>query len=90
MEKTEVKDGPVFHEIVDFLNATHIWYALTLNPTIYVSQIKRFTVTTIEDGNTHSPVDVLSDGVTVNVTESSLRRILQLDDRNGIITLPNS
>ena len=97
LEKTEVKYGPIFHEIVDFLNASHIRYALTLNPIIYVSQIKRFwqtvTVTTIEDGNIHSPVDALSatvDGVTVNVTESSLRRLLQLDDQNGFITLPNS
>ena len=96
MEKTEVKDGPNFHEIVDFLNATHIRYALTLNPTIYVSHIKKFwqtvTVTTIEDGDTHEIVDALSetvDEVTINVTESYLRRLLQLDDQGGIITLPN-
>ncbi|GKE69863.1 hypothetical protein Tco_1527935 [Tanacetum coccineum] len=30
-----------FQEIVDFLNGSHIRYALTKNPTIYVSLIKR-------------------------------------------------
>jgi hypothetical protein len=48
---------------------------------------------TIEQGDTHESVETLRaivDGVTIDVTESSLRRILQLDDLNGIITLPNS
>jgi hypothetical protein len=96
LQKTEVKYGPTFYQIVDILNATHIRYALTLNPTIYVSHIKQFwqtaTVTTIDDGDTHDTVDALTatvDGVTINVTESSLRRILQLNDQEGLITLPN-
>ena len=33
LEKSNVKSGPVFHQIVDFLNASSIRYALTLNPT---------------------------------------------------------
>lgn len=81
---------------MDFLNTTHIRYALTLNPTIYVYQIKQFWNSvesiTIEQGDTHETVDTLRatvDGVTIDVTESSLRRILQLDYLNGIITLPN-
>jgi hypothetical protein len=48
---------------------------------------------TIEQGDTHESVETLRatvDGVTIDVTESSLRRILQLDNLNGIITLPNS
>ena len=96
LEKTEVKDGLIFHQIVDFLNATHVRYALTVNPTIYVSQIKKFwqtaTAITIEDGDTHEPVAALRakvDGVTIDVTESSLRRLLHLDDQGGIITLLN-
>ena len=81
---------------MDFLDTTHIRYALTVNPTIYVSYIKQFWNTvesiTLEQGDTQESVDVLRatvDGVTIDVTESSLRRILQLDDLNGIITLPN-
>ena len=92
LQKSEDKSGPVFHQIVDFLNTTHIRYALTLNPTIYVSHIKQFWNTvesiTIEQGDTHESVETLRatmDGVTIDVTESSLRRILQLDDLNGIV-----
>ena len=32
LETSDVKFGPVFHQIVDFLNASTIRYALTLNP----------------------------------------------------------
>jgi hypothetical protein len=97
LQKSNDRSGPVFHQIVDFLNTTHIRYALTMNPTIFVSHIKQFWNTvasiTIEQGDTHESVEALRatvDGVTIDVTESSLRRILQLDDLNGIITLPNS
>lgn len=97
LQKSNEKSGPVFHQIVDFLNTTYIRYALTINPTIYVSHIKQFWNTvesiTLEQGDTHESVEALRatvDGVTIDVTESSLRRILQLDDLNGIITLPNS
>ncbi|GJT84660.1 ribonuclease H-like domain-containing protein [Tanacetum coccineum] len=38
--KSEGSEG--FHQIIDFLNASHIQYALTENPTIYVSFIKQF------------------------------------------------
>ena len=60
LEKSNDKSGLVFHQIVDFLNASHIRYALTVNPTIYVSHIKKFwqtvTVITLEQGDTHSTV----------------------------------
>ncbi|GKC39544.1 hypothetical protein Tco_1051928 [Tanacetum coccineum] len=43
-----------FHEIVDFLNDSYIRYALTKNPTIYVSLLKKFwqtaTVRTVDNG----------------------------------------
>jgi hypothetical protein len=97
LQKSNEKSGPAFHQIVDFLNTTHIRYSLTINPTIYVSHIKQFWNTvesiTLEQGDTHESVEALRatvDGVIIDVTESSLRRVLQLDDLNGIITLPNS
>nr|GEY74377.1 hypothetical protein [Tanacetum cinerariifolium] len=31
-----------FHQIVDFLKASHIRYALTISPTVYVSHIRQF------------------------------------------------
>ncbi|GKC05319.1 hypothetical protein Tco_0996929 [Tanacetum coccineum] len=40
LEKSEGSEE--FHEIIDFLSASHIHYALTVNPTIYVSFIKQF------------------------------------------------
>ncbi|GJT82821.1 hypothetical protein Tco_1057163 [Tanacetum coccineum] len=40
LQKSEGSEG--FHEIIDFLSASHISYALTENPTIYVSFIKQF------------------------------------------------
>ncbi|GJX35868.1 hypothetical protein Tco_0247425 [Tanacetum coccineum] len=43
LEKPTKSDG--FHEIIDFLNANQIRYALTVNPTIYTSCIQRFWAT---------------------------------------------
>ena len=63
LQKSEEKSGPVFHQIVDFLNATHIRYAPTVNPTIYVSHIKQFwhtvNVITLEQGDTKTTVQAL-------------------------------
>ncbi|GJU96763.1 hypothetical protein Tco_1321519 [Tanacetum coccineum] len=43
LEKPEESDG--FEGIIDFLNASSISYALTVNPTIYTSCIKQFWAT---------------------------------------------
>nr|GEU43850.1 ribonuclease H-like domain-containing protein [Tanacetum cinerariifolium] len=40
LEKTEHNIN--FHQIVDFLKASHIRYALTISPTVYVSHIRQF------------------------------------------------
>ena len=94
LQKSNEKSGPVFHQIVDFLHTTHIRYALLFKPTIYISQIKQFWTSaqsiTLENRDTHETVDALRatvDGVTIDVTEASLRRVLQLGDLNGLITL---
>ncbi|GKC24320.1 hypothetical protein Tco_1026470 [Tanacetum coccineum] len=42
-----------FQEIVDFLNSSHIRYAYTKNPTIYVSLIEKFWQTATGDGSGH-------------------------------------
>ncbi|GJR64011.1 hypothetical protein Tco_0010076 [Tanacetum coccineum] len=41
LKKPEGSEG--FHQIVDFLNACHIKYALTENPTIYMAKLRLFT-----------------------------------------------
>nr|GEZ59214.1 hypothetical protein [Tanacetum cinerariifolium] len=40
LEKSEYNVD--FHQIVDFVEASHIRYALTINPTVYVSHIRQF------------------------------------------------
>nr|GEZ40104.1 copia protein [Tanacetum cinerariifolium] len=65
--------------IMDFLNAHPIRYALTINPTIYISCIKQFwstamTKTINEEVQIHARVD----GKEIVITESSVRRDLQL------------
>ncbi|GJY37271.1 hypothetical protein Tco_0422649 [Tanacetum coccineum] len=71
-----------FHEIVDFLNGRHIRYALTKNPTIYVSLIKKFwqtaTVRTVDNGKQEITATV--DGKEFTVTKASVRIHLQLAD----------
>ncbi|GKD75224.1 hypothetical protein Tco_1333506 [Tanacetum coccineum] len=77
---------------VDFLAGSHIRYALTANPTIYVSLIEQFwqavTVDTVNDGE--QQLTVIVDGQTIAIIEASVRRHLQLADADGISSLPNT
>ncbi|GJT39928.1 retrovirus-related pol polyprotein from transposon TNT 1-94 [Tanacetum coccineum] len=81
-----------FHQIVDFLNASHIRYALTENPTIYVSLIKQFwetaTARTLDNGDIELTATI--DGKVKIVTEASVRRHLQLANSDGISSLTNT
>ncbi|GKB38964.1 hypothetical protein Tco_0883906 [Tanacetum coccineum] len=81
-----------FQEIVDFLNGSHIRYALTKNPTIYVSLIKKFwqtaTVRIVDNGEQEITATV--DGKEFTITEASVRRHLQLADVDGISVLPTT
>ena len=81
----------VFHQIVDFLNRSYIRYAITQNPTIYVSQINQFwqtaKVKTLANGE--KEINATVDGIFMAITESSVRRHLKLSDNGGISSLPN-
>ncbi|GJY97741.1 RNA-directed DNA polymerase, eukaryota [Tanacetum coccineum] len=81
-----------FQEIVDFLNGSHIRYALTKNPTIYVSLIKKFwqtaTVRTVDNGE--QEITAIVDSKEFTFTKASVRRHLQLADAYGISALPNT
>ncbi|GJV28599.1 hypothetical protein Tco_1385047 [Tanacetum coccineum] len=80
-----------FEQIVDFLNANPIKYALTINPTIYTSCIKQFWATAkakAVNGEVH--LQALMDGKKIIVTESTARRDLQLEDAEGVDCLPNA
>ncbi|GKD62501.1 hypothetical protein Tco_1300010, partial [Tanacetum coccineum] len=88
LKKTKGSEG--FHQIVDFLNSNHIRYALTENPTIYVSFIQQFwnTATTRTLDNEEMEITATIDGKIKIVSETSIRRHLKLEDSDGINSLP--
>ncbi|GKD02898.1 hypothetical protein Tco_1177872 [Tanacetum coccineum] len=80
-----------FEQIVDFLNANPIRYALTINPTIYTSCIEQFWATVkVKTVNGEVQLQALVDGKKIIVTEASVRRDLQLNDEEGTDCLPNA
>ncbi|GJU29297.1 hypothetical protein Tco_1172886 [Tanacetum coccineum] len=91
LEKSAGSEG--FEQIIDFLSAKHIHYALTANPTIYTSLIQQFwetaTLCTMEDG-----VQAISATIDIKVkvllSEASIRRHLKLEDSEGLSSLLNA
>ncbi|GKB92841.1 hypothetical protein Tco_0965113 [Tanacetum coccineum] len=81
-----------FQQIVDFLNTSHLKFALTKNATIYTSLIQQFWQTAstsiLEDGEVE--ITATLDGQLKTITEASLRRHLKLEDADGISSLPNT
>ncbi|GJX30100.1 hypothetical protein Tco_0238179 [Tanacetum coccineum] len=80
-----------FEQIVDFLNAHPIKYALTINPTIYTSCIEQFwAIVKAKSVNREVQLQALVDGKKIIITESIVRRDLQLEDAEGVDCLPNA
>ncbi|GKC33323.1 hypothetical protein Tco_1040617 [Tanacetum coccineum] len=68
-------------EIVDFLEASHIKYALTVHPTVYVSHIQQFWSTArVDTLDGETKIIAKINGRQRTVTESSIRRHLKLLD----------
>ncbi|GJR59696.1 hypothetical protein Tco_1501858 [Tanacetum coccineum] len=90
LQKSEGSEG--FHQIIDFLTTSHIMYALTKSPTIYVSLIEQFwqtaSVSTLKNGDMEITATI--DGKVKVVSEESIRRHLKLEDYDSISTLPTS
>ncbi|GJX79088.1 hypothetical protein Tco_0327237 [Tanacetum coccineum] len=88
--KSEGSEG--FHEIIDFLTSSHIYYALTECPTLYISLIEQFwqtaALSTTEDGV--RAITATIDGRDKIITEASIRRHLKLQDSEGLTSLPNA
>nr|GEX85838.1 hypothetical protein [Tanacetum cinerariifolium] len=74
LEKTEHNTD--FHQIVNFLDASHIRYALTISPTARIE-------TTYQETNIIATVI----GKSWTISKSSLRRHLKLNDEEGISSL---
>ncbi|GKD93223.1 hypothetical protein Tco_1373060 [Tanacetum coccineum] len=79
LSKPEESDR--FEQIVDFLNAHPIKYALTINPTIYTLFIEQFW-STVKAKTINGEVQLhdLVDGKKIIITELTFRRDLQLED----------
>ncbi|GJT32742.1 hypothetical protein Tco_0923161 [Tanacetum coccineum] len=89
LAKSTKSDG--FEQILDFLNVNPIKYALMFNPTIYTSCIEQFWATAkVKTVNGEVQLQALVDGKKVIITETSVRRDLQLEDAEGIKCLPNA
>ncbi|GKA00723.1 hypothetical protein Tco_0673388 [Tanacetum coccineum] len=79
LDKPTESDG--FEQIMDFLNARPIKYALTVNPTIYTLCIEQFwTSTKVKIVNGEVQIQALVDKKKVIITETSIRSDLQLED----------
>ncbi|GJY64463.1 putative ribonuclease H-like domain-containing protein [Tanacetum coccineum] len=90
LQKSKGSEG--FHHIIVFLTTSHIKYALTENPTIYVSLIHQFWETAFASTSDNGEMEITAtiDGRIKTVTEASIRRHLKLEDSDGIPTLPNA
>ncbi|GKA42338.1 hypothetical protein Tco_0734998 [Tanacetum coccineum] len=85
LSKPEESTG--FEEIVDFLDSSHIKYALTVNPTVYESCIVQFWATAkAKTVNEERQLQALVDKKKVIITETSVRSDLKLEDAEEPIT----
>nr|GEU77224.1 retrovirus-related Pol polyprotein from transposon TNT 1-94 [Tanacetum cinerariifolium] len=76
---------------LDFVEASRIRYALTFNPTIYVSHIRQFWSTArIKTTEKGTKILATIDDKPRTISESSIRRNLKLNDEAGISSLPDA
>nr|GFB16151.1 hypothetical protein [Tanacetum cinerariifolium] len=88
LEKSDAAEG--FEQIIDFLSRSYIYYALTVNPHIYISCIKQFWNTaSVKRSNDVTRLQALVDRKKIVISEDVIHEILQLDDAEGIVCLPN-
>nr|GEZ91155.1 hypothetical protein [Tanacetum cinerariifolium] len=75
-----------FHPMVDFIEASHLRYALTVKPTVYVSHLRQFWSTArIETTKEGTKILATVDGIVRTVS-----RNLKLRDEGGISSLPDA
>nr|GEZ37136.1 hypothetical protein [Tanacetum cinerariifolium] len=88
LEKSDAAKG--FEQVIDFLSRSYIHYALTVSPHIYISCIKQFwnTASVKRSGNV-TRLQALVDKKKIVISEDVIREILQLNDAEGIVCLPN-
>nr|GEZ03255.1 hypothetical protein [Tanacetum cinerariifolium] len=79
-----------YHQIIDFLSASHIRYALTTNPIIFDSLVKQFWSTATLKAPELGPPAILAtiDKTPYTITKELVRSRLQLADDGGVADLP--
>ncbi|GJR01556.1 synaptobrevin, longin-like domain protein [Tanacetum coccineum] len=84
------KGSDDYHQVLDFLRASHIRYALTNDPIIFDSLVKQFWSTATLRSPELGPPAILAtiDETPYTITEDSVRSQLQLADDGGIDDLP--
>nr|GFC39096.1 hypothetical protein [Tanacetum cinerariifolium] len=88
LEKSDASEG--FNQIIDFLSGSYINYALTVSPYIYISCIKQFwNIVVVKRTGDVTRIQALVDKKKIVISEDAIREILQLDDAEGVVCLPN-
>nr|GEZ23795.1 hypothetical protein [Tanacetum cinerariifolium] len=89
LEKSDAAQG--FEQIIDFLSGSYIHHAITVNPHVYISCIKQFWNTAVvKRSGDVTRLQALVDKKRIVITKEVVREILQLDDAEGVICLPNN
>nr|GEU86600.1 hypothetical protein [Tanacetum cinerariifolium] len=79
-----------FKQIVIFLNVNPIKYVLTVNPIVYTLCIEQFLATVkAKTINEEGQLQAVVDGQKLIITESTIKRDLQLEDSEGVDCLSN-
>nr|GFB74148.1 hypothetical protein [Tanacetum cinerariifolium] len=88
LEKSDAAEG--FEQIIDFLGRSYIHYALTVSPHFYISCIKQFWNTAlVKRSGDVTRLQALVDKKKIVISEAVIREILQLNDVEGVVCLPN-
>ncbi|GJR97714.1 hypothetical protein Tco_0269888 [Tanacetum coccineum] len=87
----EKMDGNTeFHQIMDFLTRSSIYYALTVSPIVSTSFVEQFwTTAKSRTVNNISYIEAIVAGKPVTISEASIRSDLLFDDADGIDSLNN-
>nr|GFD06800.1 hypothetical protein [Tanacetum cinerariifolium] len=88
LEKSDAAEG--FEQIIDFLSGSYINHALIVNPHVYISCIKQFWNTdVVKRSGDVTRLKALVNKKRIVILEEVVRKILQLNDAEGVICLPN-
>ena len=88
---TRTDENLLFHPMLNFLRQSHIAYAITVSPLMHFSHINQFWNTArVELVNDVQSITARVDNRRIVVTETAIRRVLRLNDENGVIDLPYS